>query len=80
MAEQLKIWLNLISNRSGWVFVVIEDVNLSACSLGCNDVVTLWHIAGLVDLARMINLSLNGNTLVFRLRTGVSRRLHDLIP
>ena len=79
MAEKLQIRLYLICNRPSWVLKVVEDMDLTASCLRRNDVVTLGHIASLVNLTCMVDLCLNRDSLVLWLTTGISSRLHDLI-
>lgn len=64
MTEQLKVWLDLIVGGLSGVLEVVEDVHLSTGRLGSDDVVALRHIARLIDLSRMVYLSLHSDALV----------------
>ena len=56
---------------------VVEDMNLSTCSLSCNNVVTLRHVSRLVHLTIVIDLLVN-NYLVSPIMQGLVVLLVDL--
>jgi len=51
------------------MFEVVKNMNFTTWSLGCNDVVTLWHEPSSVYFTLMINLDLNTNPLILNLTT-----------
>ena len=61
MASQSKVGFNFIILRGFRVLKIIENINIPAHCLGCDYILVLWHVSGLIYLTLMVNLNIDRN-------------------
>ena len=52
---------------------IVEKVHFATSSLGCKDVLALWHVSGFVNLTLVVNLDIEAYTRLLGATNSVTR-------
>jgi hypothetical protein len=79
MTQEFQVRFDLIIGRLGRVFKVVENVDFSGGSLRCNNIVSLGHVSGSVNFARVVDLHFYLDALILGGRARDSGRIAVVI-